>query len=234
LSLSKYEFTGKRKRQSPPPPSTSRLNLRFEKLRGGQRNLWSDDDDDEDENQQYVQPKTTTTSNKTYIVLTDSDDEKASSRRRSRSNKSKKKSSRIHDENYPSDNDHKITSKCATCLICSILSTLTSYNCCSKHLSLLINNKNSHHNHEKLTTNTDQWPPQQVMIVPMTDELIQRYLNPQEINRLRTQSSTSKKPIASNKSVGEKARQLSKKSTITLEPSDTEHSTIPKSKSSKK
>jgi hypothetical protein len=42
------------------------------------------------------------------------------------------------------------------------------------------------------------------MIVPMTDELIQRYLNPQEIYRLRTQTSTSptyKKPAQSKRSV---------------------------------
>jgi len=37
----------------------------------------------------------------------------------------------------------------------------------------------------------EQWPPQQVMILPMTDEIIQRYLNPQEIHRLRTPTSTS-------------------------------------------
>jgi hypothetical protein len=97
-------------------------------------------------------------------------------------------------------------SKCATCLICSILTTLTSYNCCSKHLSLLINNKNSHSNHQKQTTDMQQWSPQQVMIVPMTDELIQRYLNPQEIYRLRTRTATSsiqKEPVQSKRSVGQ-------------------------------
>jgi hypothetical protein len=98
-------------------------------------------------------------------------------------------------------------SKCATCLICSILTTLTSYNCCSKHLSLLINNKNSHLNHQKQTTDTTQWSPQQVMIVPITDELIQRYLNPQEIHRLKTQTSASpiqKETVQSKRSVGQK------------------------------
>jgi hypothetical protein len=94
-----------------------------------------------------------------------------------------------------------MTSKCPTCLICSILSTLTSYNCCPNHLSLLKYNQKKH------TTNSDQWPPQQVMIVPMTDELIQRYLNPQEIYRLRTRTSTSpvhKKSSESKRSVGAK------------------------------
>jgi len=193
----------KRKRQSPPSPATtSQISRRLEKLRSGQRNLWNDGDDNDDEDEQYVQPKTTT-SNNTYIVLSDSDDEKTSSRRRIR-----KKSSRIHDDNLSSsDNDSRMTSKCPTCLICSILTTLTSYNCCSKHLSLLINNKNSH---QKQTTDTEQWPPQQVMIVPMTDELVQRFLNPQEMYRLRTRTSTSplyKKSTESKKST----RKLSKK-----------------------
>jgi hypothetical protein len=167
----------------------------LEKLRGDRRNLWGDDD----ENEQYVQPKTTT-SNKTYIVLTDSDDEKTSSSRQ----RSKKKLSKIRDENLSSDNDYKITSKCATCLICSILSTLTSYNCCSKHLSVLVDNKNSNHCHQKQTTNDDQWRPQQVMIVPMTDELMERYFNPEDVYRLKTSNSTCKKSAESNKSVDQK------------------------------
>lgn len=97
-----------------------------------------------------------------------------------------------------------MTSKCPTCLICSILTTLTSYNCCSQHLSLLVNNKNP----QKQTTNTEQWPPQQVMIVPMTDEFIQRYFNSQEIHRLHTRTlispPTDKNPTSSKKSVGQK------------------------------
>jgi hypothetical protein len=199
-----HKMTGKRKRQSPPPPTpstTSKITRRLEKLRSGQRNLW-DGDDDDDEAVEDVQPKTTTTSDNTYIVLNDSDDEKTSCRKLSRSNKSRKKLSRINDENLSSDNDCNIPSKCATCLICSILTTLSSYNCCSKHLSVLLNHKNSH---QKQTTDTEQWPPQQVMIVPMTDELIQRYLNPQEIYRLRRRTSTSptpKKPTESKISVG--------------------------------
>jgi len=33
--------------------------------------------------------------------------------------------------------------------------------------------------------------PEQVMIIPMTDELVQRYLDPQQIHHLRRQTSTS-------------------------------------------
>lgn len=79
-----------------------------------------------------------------------------------------------------SDNDVKPVPKCVTCLICSILSTLTPYNCCSKHLSQLIHNKNSH-DHD-----SNQWPPKQVMIVPITDEFVQRYINPQEFYQVKT------------------------------------------------
>jgi hypothetical protein len=184
----------------------------LEKLRGGKRNLWNDDDEEEEEAvEQYAQSKNkpTTPIDNTFIVLTDSEGEKISSQRRSKSNKSKKKSSRNQDENLSSDNDAKITSKCPTCLICSILSTLTSYNCCPNHLSLLKYNKNSHHHHhhqQKQTTNSEQWPPQQVMVLPVTHEFIQRYLNPEEIYRLQTRTSTSpvyKKSTESKRSVGE-------------------------------
>ncbi|CAF0967638.1 unnamed protein product [Adineta steineri] len=225
----------KRKRQSPSPASTSKINRRLDKLRSGQRNLWLEDGDNDNDDEAYIQSKstktTTATSNKTYIVLSDSDDEKPSPRRQRSSNKSRKKTARTHDDNDTSDNDHNTSSKCITCLICSILSTLTSYNCCSKHLSLLINNKNTHHSCQKLTTTTDQWPPPQVMIVPMTDEIMQRYLNPHEINRLKAQSSSSKNPTDSTKSV---RRKISKKSAKTSEVSDTEHPIINKTKSSKK
>ena len=57
----------------------------------------------------------------------------------------------------------------------------------------------------KQITNADPWPPQQVMILPMTDELIQRYLNPQEIYRRRTRTSLSpgqKKTTEPKRSVG--------------------------------
>ncbi|UJR26744.1 hypothetical protein I4U23_008059 [Adineta vaga] len=215
----------KRKRQSPPPSSaTSKINRRLDKLRSGQRNnLWLEDDDDNENEERSVQPKPIT-SNKTYIVLSDSDEDKATARRRSQSNKSRKKSRHNHDESCTSDNDYKTTSKCTTCLICSILTTLSSYNCCTKHLSLLTNNKkNTQDHHQKSTTNVEQYPPQHVMILPMTDELIQRYLNQQGVHHLRTQiptSSSSKKTNGSSKST----RKLLKKSTVISEPSDTEHS----------
>lgn len=193
---------GKRKRPSPSPSTTSQIGRRLEKLRSRQRNLWNDDNDiDETEQHLSSKSKDKTVTDNTYIVLTDSDDEKTSARKRSRSHKTKKKSSQISDENFSSDNDHKIGSKCPTCLICSILSTLTSYNCCSKHLATLIHNQQP----PKQITNTDPWPPQQVMILPMTDELIQRYLNPQETYRRRTRTSLSpgqKKTTESKRSVG--------------------------------
>jgi hypothetical protein len=192
----------KRKRQSPPappPPTKSKIARRLDKLRSGQRGIWDDEDNEDDDLEQNVEPKSTT-SNKTYIVLSDSDDEKLPSR----SNKSRKKKSQICDETLPSENDNKPISKCATCLICSILSNLTSYNCCSKHLSILLN----HTNHRKQTTNTDQWPPQQVMIVPMTDEFIQRYVDTQQIHRLRA-SPTSKKSIERHTSVSRKMHPFS-------------------------
>lgn len=214
MFLNKYFQVGKRKRQSPPPSTSSsittssKLNRRLDKLRAGRRqNLWLDDEDDDNDNRQQqpsVQPKPAP-NNKTYIVLSDSDEEKtaaAAYRKRSRSNKSRQKSSPIHGDNYPSDNDYKRTPKCATCLICSILSTLSSYNCCSKHLSLLTNSKKSTHKNSPVST--EQCQPQHVMIVPVTDELVQRYLNPQGGHHLRTQISTSsKKSSDTNKSVRE-------------------------------
>ena len=181
-----YDIVGKRKRPSPSPSTTSQIGRRLEKLRGRQRNLWSDDHDfDESEQNPSSKSKDKVTIDKTYIVLSDSDEEKTSSRKRLKSHKTKTKSSQISEENLSSDNDYKLASKCPTCLICSVLPTLTPYNCCSKHLAVLV------HNQQRPTTNSDQWPPQQVMILPMTDELIQRYLNPQEIHRLRTRTSLS-------------------------------------------
>ncbi|CAF1337072.1 unnamed protein product [Rotaria sordida] len=230
MSTSKKSIK-KRKLPSSPSQTTLQANRRLEVLRSGQRNLWDDDDNDDSDLEPYVKLKKPTTINKTYIVISDSDNEKTSSRRRSKSNKSKKKSSRTCDESLTSDNDHKRTSKCVTCLICSILTTLTSYNCCSKHLSSLINNKNSHDNDQKQTINTNQWPPKQVMIVPVTDELIQRYINPQEFVHIKTSTSPiHKKSVRSNRSI----RKLSKKSRITSESSDAEHSIINKIKSSTK
>ena len=75
----------------------------------------------------------------------------------------------------------KTSSKNARCLICSILSKLSSYNCCSDHLFLLKNH---------LHSSNPQWLPEQVMIVPVTDEIVQRYLDPQQIHQLRSQTTT--------------------------------------------
>ena len=175
-------------------------------LRSERCNLWGNDDNRDSDIEQYVQsnPKS---NNTTYIILSDSDDEQFSSNRRIKNSKSRKESSSAFEESLISIEDHKSTSKCVTCLICSILTTLTPHNCCAKHLSLLIRDKNSDHNHQKQTNNTNQWPPQQVMIVPMTDDLIQYYVNPKRIYSLRAKRSTSpisKNSIASNRSVGEK------------------------------
>jgi len=99
-----------------------------------------------------------------------------------------------HHHQHQSDDLEKKTShnhvKNATCLICSIISQLSSFNCCPEHLSSLKNP-------------STQWLPEQVMIVPITNEIVQRYLDPQQIHHLRTQTSTSPTTLiqkSSNKS----------------------------------
>lgn len=87
------------------------------------------------------------------ITLSDSEEEKPARKRKSR----------------------RKTPKNATCLICSILSQLSTKNCCADHLSRLKH---------------PQWLPEQVMILPVTDQIVQRYLDPQQIHQLRTQTST--------------------------------------------
>ncbi|CAF2651694.1 unnamed protein product [Rotaria sp. Silwood2] len=182
----KAQLEEKRQRQSspppaPPPPSSlkSHLAQRLQRLRSGQRDLWADDNDDNTTNQKKKQSKTTN-NKRTYIILSDSDEERSSSsQRRLRNTRSRKKLSRNHDENV---------NKNATCLICSILSQLSSHNCCSEHLSILKN----HSDHQQRTTNS-QWLPDKVMIVPVTDELVQRYLDPEQIYNLRTQTSITNK-----------------------------------------
>ena len=83
------------------------------------------------------------------------------------------------DESSASENEQTFSRKkpkCANprCLICSILSRLTSHNCCSNHLNIL-------------TTHSDQtWLSDSVMIVPVTNELVQKYLNHEQIHRLQT------------------------------------------------
>lgn len=184
-------FCSEKRKYASPTPTSSEIGRRLEKLRSMQGNLW-DDDDDERDLQPCVQPKTTTvtatTNNKTYIVLSDSDDEKAASRRRDKATKPRKKVARDAHEHESSERQTGTASlRCATCLICSLLTTLTPYNCCSKHLAILLNSKSP----QSTATASHPWPPQQVMIVPMTDELLQRYLDPQQIHSLKTQRSTS-------------------------------------------
>ncbi|CAF2057311.1 unnamed protein product [Rotaria magnacalcarata] len=217
----------KRKLETASPAATTtktklHVNRRLERLRSGQHNLWQDDDDHDLEI--YVKAKKPVTNNKTYIVLSDSDDEKTSSK----NDKKKKKSTRMNNENLISDNDYKPTSKCVTCLICSILTTLTPYNCCTKHLSLLIHKKHSHGNDSKQPMKDNQWPPKQVMIVPITDDLIQRYVNPQEFYHIKA-SPSQNNTVQSTRS----KRKLSKSST-TSESSDADLSQVNKLKSSTK
>lgn len=186
-----FLFTGKRKRQSP-----SHVGRRLEKLRCGQRSLWDDVDDENsnnNNNEENIPTKSKSSTEQTYIVLTDSDEEKSSSRTQTKPSKSRKKLLKSLDENISSDNDQKpTTTRCPTCLICSILTTLSSYNCCGKHLDLLVHNKTSQQQqHSKHETTQEQWPPQQVMILPMTDELLQRYLSSQEIYHLKPKNSPS-------------------------------------------
>lgn len=181
-----------KRKYSSPASHASKVSRRLEKLRHGQGDLWGDDDDDL---QPCVRPKPTTIAptttsvpnNNTYIVLTDSDDEKSSSRRRGKATKSHKKSSETSHDQASSDQDFKPTSKCVTCLICSILKTLNSYNCCHQHLSVLLKKVNVVDSNEIM----ERGLPQQVMIVPVTDDLLQRYLEPEQIHQLKTSKSTS-------------------------------------------
>ncbi|CAF5082369.1 unnamed protein product, partial [Rotaria sp. Silwood1] len=71
------------------------------------------------------------------------------------------------------------------------------------------------------------------MIVPITDDLIQRYINPQEFVHIKTSTST---PSIHTKSVQSKRpiRKSSKNSRIASESSDADHSIINKTKSSTK
>jgi hypothetical protein len=150
----------------------SQIAIRLDKLRGRRKDLWGDDDDDDDDDDEEQSKTIKNNKHKSYIVLSDSDEERPS-KRRSRSVKSRKKLSQNSVKN-------------ATCLICSILSQLSSCNCCSEHLSTLKNPS-----HQQQQTTNSQWLPEQVMIVPVTNDIVQRYLDPQKIHHLRTQTSTS-------------------------------------------
>lgn len=169
----------------------SKVCRRLEKRRGNQENLW-DDNENDNEFEAYVRPKPII-SNKTYIVLSDSDEEKARSRSVTRSKKLRRKTV-----------DSCNTETCSTCLICSILTSLSAQNCCSNHLSLLTHQK---HSNGSSITKESVWPPKQVMIIPIDDELIQRYLNPEQIHRLKTPMASTDQPsndeILSTKSIHE-------------------------------
>jgi len=173
-------YLDKRKRHS--SIIKSQIGIRLEKLRGRRRDLWGDDDDDDDDENNKQLKITKNNNYKSYIVLSDSDEEKSSSpsKRRSRSVKSRKKFSENHVKN-------------ARCLICSILSQLSSCNCCSEHLSTLKN-----HSHQQQTTTNSQCLPEKVMIVPLTNEIVQHYLDPQQIHHLRTSTSPINKKILVN------------------------------------
>ncbi|UJR22363.1 hypothetical protein I4U23_025425 [Adineta vaga] len=196
----------KRKRHSsssPPPLIKSHIARRLEKIRHGRTNLWDDDDDEEEEENNVVdeQPKTKH-NRKSYIMRSDSDEERPSksSQRRLRSSKSRKKTSRHHRES-------------ATCLICSILSQLSTYNCCSTHLSLLKNPPPQQTTHSRRL-------PERVRFVPMTDHLVQRYFDPQ--SRRRTSTSPITQPST---------RKSLNKSTMTPNSSDVRRSMKTTSKS---
>jgi len=211
------KVTRKRKYSS-PASNTTKVARRLEKLRSGQDDLWADDDDNDLE--PYVRPKTTTaltTDDKTYIVLNDSeDDEVTAARRRGKVTKTHKKSSDALHEHVSSDQDIKPPSKCVTCLICSILKTLNSYNCCSKHLSVLLKKITVADSSEVIENGL----PPQVMIVPVTDDLLQRYLDPTQIHQLKTQTTPATNPkrtierTASSRSLSKKTGNISELSAI--------------------
>lgn len=167
------QYLEKRKRQSPLPPFPPlkpKLAQRLQRLRSGvQQNLWGDDDDDVEITTSKPKQSKTTNNRISYVASSDSDEEKS---HRLRNRKSRTKLSRNHDENVPIS---------GTCLICSIIAQLSSYNCCANHLSILKN----HSNRQSHTTDVEHLP-ERVMIVPITDEIVQQYIDPQQIQQLRS------------------------------------------------
>ena len=148
------------------PVLTSQIARRLEKLRNRHRDLWADDTDDEP---MQLRSSNSRRKGKVSTVLSESEEEEVEARR-SRHHQRREKSVRH-----------------ATCLICSVLSQLSSHNCCSKHLAAL---------QERRAPPSAL--PDQVMIIPLTDELIQRYLNPEQIHQLR-RTSTSRRKVKSLK-----------------------------------
>lgn len=163
-------FLGKRKRPS-TPILTSHIARRLAELRKRHRDLWADDsEEDEIEQPQPSQSSKSKRNNKASIALTDSEEEveqrRSSSRRRS------------HTHHHHHREISARSSRSATCLICSVLSQLSSRNCCSKHLAAL-------QDQHEASSRSPTALPNQVMIIPVTDDIIQRYLNPDQIHRLR-------------------------------------------------
>ena len=160
----------KRKRPSTSVQKTQ-IGRRLERLRRKNQNLWDDDDSDDDQFEQSRQMPNRAAA----ILLSDSDEEQIpSSSTRRRRRRSKRKLSRIDDEHLPMNANEESVATSATCLICSIQSIISSLNCCPQHLAALTN----HH----------QWLPDQVMIVPVTDAILEQYLDPQKLHRLRAET----------------------------------------------
>lgn len=168
-------YLEKRKRSSQATPIISRIAQRLERFRSARRrDLWADDDDDdEDSNDRIYKHTKTTNRDRVYIVLSDSDEEPPV-----KNSKAGRKRTRNHNAK-------------AMCLICSIMSRLSAQNCCSEHLSILKNNVDHQH-----TTNRSQWLPEKVMILPLTDEIVQRYIEPQQISHSRTQTPVTNRNMA--------------------------------------
>lgn len=122
------------------PVKKSHIAIRLDKLRNCRRkNLWSDDDDED--NVEKSQPLKVT-------FLSSSEEEGKPSRKRK---------TRSH------------TPKNATCLLCSILPSLSAKNCCAEHLSLL-----QLHSHRR---------SQQTKHLAAIDENIQHNLEQQQQGR---------------------------------------------------
>ena len=150
----------KRKRPSTTAQKTQ-IGRRLDRLRRKNQNLWDEDDSDDEQFEQSKQVSKRTVA----ILLSDSDEEQIPSSSSTRQRRSKRKLSRIDDESAATS---------ATCLICSIQSIISSLNCCPQHLAAL-----SHHR---------PWLPDQVMIVPVTDAILEQYLDPQKLHRLRAET----------------------------------------------
>lgn len=150
-------------------------------LRDRYRNLWDDDNDDDESNEEDQSNFTRTTTSKrrtkktVCVVLSDSEEES--------------QNPFYHSSSSTVENHRRNLSQprnSGSCLICSIRSQLSNINCCSNHLSLLTNNPNA------------QSLANHVMIVPITDEILQHYLDPEHIHHLRSSKSPNEHRSISN------------------------------------